>query len=45
MKIVIAGAGIGGMVAAAELGRMGFSVTVYEQAESLDQMRCESRYF
>ncbi len=39
MKIVIAGAGIGGMVAAAELGRMGFSVTVYEQAESLDQMR------
>ena len=29
MKIVIAGAGIGGMVAAAELGRMGFSVTVF----------------
>ncbi len=39
MKIIIAGAGIGGMAAAAELGRMGFDVTVYERSQSLDQMR------
>lgn len=39
MKIVIAGAGIGGLAAAEQLGRMGFHVTVYEQAESLDAMR------
>lgn len=39
MKIVIAGAGIGGMVAAEKLGKLGFEVTVYEQSPSLDEMR------
>lgn len=39
MKIAIAGAGIGGLAAAERLGRLGFHVTVYEQAESLDTMR------
>lgn len=39
MKIVIAGAGTGGLTAAERLGKMGFHVTVYEQAESLDAMR------
>lgn len=39
MKIVIAGAGIGGMVTAEKLGSMGFEVVVYEKADSLDKMR------
>lgn len=39
MKIIIAGAGIGGLAAAEQFGRMGFHVTVYEQAESLNAMR------
>lgn len=39
MKIIIAGAGIGGMVAAERLGKLGFDVTVYEKAASLDEMR------
>lgn len=39
MKIIIAGAGMGGMVAAERLGKLGFDVTVYEKAPSVDEMR------
>lgn len=39
MKIVIAGAGIGGLSIAERLGKMGFHVTVYERAQSLADMR------
>jgi len=39
MKIIIAGAGIGGMYAAEKLGKLGFDVTVYEKAKSLSDMR------
>lgn len=39
MKIVIAGAGMGGLTAAENLGKLGFDVTVYEQAPSLGEMR------
>jgi flavin-dependent dehydrogenase len=39
MKIVIAGAGVGGMIVAERLGQIGFEVVVYEKAESLDTMR------
>ena len=39
MKIVIAGAGIGGMVVAEKLGVLGFEVVVYEKAESIEKMR------
>lgn len=39
MKIIVVGAGIGGIVAAEKLGKLGFSVTVYEKAASLDDMR------
>lgn len=39
MKIIVAGAGIGGLRAAALLGKAGAEVTVYERAESLERMR------
>ncbi len=39
MKIVIVGAGMGGMVAAERLGALGIDVVVYEKAESIDKMR------
>jgi flavin-dependent dehydrogenase len=39
MKVVIAGAGVGGMIVAERLGQIGFEVVVYEKAESLDTMR------
>lgn len=39
MKVVVAGAGIGGLVAAEKLGKLGFDVTVFERAASLDEMR------
>ncbi len=39
MKILVAGAGIGGLYAAYLLGKQGHSVTLYERAESLDVMR------
>ena len=39
MKVIVAGAGTGGLVAAERLGKLGFEVTVYEKAKSLDQMR------
>ena len=39
MKIIIAGAGMGGMIAAERLAKLGFDVTVYEQSPSLDEMR------
>ncbi len=39
MKIAVIGAGIGGIVAAEKLGKLGFDVTVYEKASSLDTMR------
>ncbi len=39
MKIIIAGAGIGGMVAAEKLSKLGFEVTVYEKSPSLNDMR------
>lgn len=39
MKVVVAGAGLGGLVAAEKLGRLGLDVTVYEKAASLDEMR------
>ncbi|WP_299450008.1 FAD-dependent monooxygenase, partial [uncultured Pigmentiphaga sp.] len=38
MKIVIAGAGLGGLVAAASLMKEGFDVEVYEQAETLGEV-------
>ncbi|MGN0795609.1 MAG: NAD(P)/FAD-dependent oxidoreductase [Christensenellales bacterium] len=38
-KIVIAGAGIGGMTLAGYLAKQGHEVDVYEKAESLDKMR------
>lgn len=39
MKVIVAGAGTGGLVAAERLGRLGFEVTVYERAASVDDMR------
>lgn len=39
MKILIAGAGIGGLYAAYLFGQRGHSVTVYERSESLETMR------
>ena len=36
MKVVVAGAGLGGLVAAEKLGRLGLDVTVYEKAASLE---------
>ena len=39
MKVIVAGAGTGGLVAAERLGKLGFEVTVYEKAKSLDQIR------
>ncbi len=39
MKILIAGAGIGGLYAAYLFGQRGHSVTVYEKSESLEAMR------
>ena len=39
MKVIVAGAGTGGLVAAERLGKLGFEVTVYEKAVSLDEMR------
>lgn len=39
MKVIVAGAGIGGLAAAAELGKAGAAVTVYERADSVDDMR------
>lgn len=39
MKIVIAGAGIGGMIAAERLSKLGFDITVLELAPSVDEMR------
>ena len=39
MKIVVVGAGIGGMLVAEKLGGLGFDVVVYEKANSLDEMR------
>ncbi len=39
MKIIIVGAGIGGMVSAEKLGKLGFDVTVYEKSPSLNEMR------
>ena len=39
MKVIVAGAGIGGLVAAAKLKKLGFDVTVFERAKSLDEMR------
>ena len=39
MKIIVAGAGTGGLVAAERLGKLGFEVTVYEKAASVDAMR------
>lgn len=39
MKIVIAGAGMGGLTAAENFGKLGFDVTVYEQSPSLGEMR------
>ena len=39
MKIVIAGAGIGGMIAAERLSKLGFDITVFELAPSVDEMR------
>lgn len=39
MKVIIVGAGIGGMVSAEKLGKLGFDVTVYEKTPSLDEMR------
>ena len=39
MKIIIAGAGMGGMIAAERLAKLGFDVTVYEKAASVDEMR------
>src|SRR5438270_880153 len=41
MKIVIAGAGIGGLTAAAALLKKGFDVTVFEQAQALKGETCE----
>src|SRR5258706_14235372 len=38
MKIVIAGAGIGGLTAAAALLRKGFDVTILEQAQALKEI-------
>ncbi|CAH2893979.1 MAG: Uncharacterized oxidoreductase [uncultured Paraburkholderia sp.] len=38
MKIVIAGAGIGGLTAAAALLKKGFDVTVFEQAQALKEI-------
>ncbi len=38
-KIIVAGAGMGGMVAAEKLAKLGFDVTVYEKAASVDEMR------
>lgn len=38
-KIVIAGAGIGGMAVAGFLAKLGYKVDVYEKSESLDKMR------
>jgi len=38
MKIVIAGAGIGGLTAAAALLKKGFDVTVFEQAQELKEI-------
>ncbi|SIT48977.1 Monooxygenase FAD-binding [Paraburkholderia piptadeniae] len=38
MKIVIAGAGIGGLTAAAALLKKGFNVTVFEQAQALKEI-------
>ena len=39
MKAIVAGAGIGGLVAAAKLKKLGFDVTVLERAKSLEEMR------
>ena len=39
MKILIAGAGIGGLYSAYLLGKNGHDVTVYEKSENLDSMR------
>lgn len=39
LKVIVAGAGIGGLAAAAELGKAGAAVTVYERAASVDDMR------
>ena len=39
MKAIVAGAGIGGLVAAAKLKKLGLEVTVFERAKSLDEMR------
>lgn len=39
MKVIVAGAGIGGLVAAAALAECGLQVTVYEKAQSEDVMR------
>lgn len=39
LKVIVAGAGIGGLAAAKELGKAGAEVTVYERADSVDEMR------
>ena len=39
MKVIVCGAGIGGLVAAAALAECGLQVTVYEKAQSEDVMR------
>lgn len=39
MKVIVAGAGIGGLVAAAKLKKLGLEVTVLERAKSLEEMR------
>ncbi|MCL2631461.1 MAG: NAD(P)/FAD-dependent oxidoreductase, partial [Firmicutes bacterium] len=39
MKVIIAGAGIGGIYAGERLGELGFEVVVYEKAKSVKEMR------
>lgn len=39
MRVVIAGAGIGGLMAAKAISDLGHSVTVFERAASIDKMR------
>ena len=43
MKVVIAGAGIGGLTAAMCLHRAGFDVTVFEQVSEIGRASCRER--